>query len=97
MNKNEHISCQEILDKFKNQCSRSCTKQGECIEYIQLYLDNMACKNADKYFLDGTKNCIKCSDYYKINDCIKNNLKTKIENKICPDDLESLIKKQIAL
>lgn len=95
MESNEHISCEEILEKFRSKCSRSCNKDGECIEFIQLYLDNMACKNADKYFLDGTKNCNTCSEYFKINDCIKNNLKSKIGNLNCPDDLENLIKNQI--
>lgn len=89
------VSCEEILDKFRNKCSRSCKKDGECIEYIQLYLDNMACKNADKYFLDGTKNCETCNEYFKIHDCIKSNLKSKIGNLQCPDNLESIIKSQI--
>lgn len=91
----ENLSCDEILEQFRNKCSRSCLKNGECIQYIQLYLDNMACKNADKYFLDGTKNCAKCSEYFKINNCIKDNLKSKIRELECPNELESLIKSAI--
>ncbi len=92
---NENLSCEEILEQFKNKCSRSCLKNGDCIQYIQLYLDNMACKNADKYFLDGTKNCAICSEYFKINDCIKGNLKSKINEVCCPEGLETQIMKNI--
>ncbi|TAG56344.1 MAG: hypothetical protein EAZ27_05215 [Cytophagales bacterium] len=94
---NDKPSCEEILNQFKNKCSRSCLKNGECIQYIQLYLDNMACKNADEYFLDGTKNCLSCHEYFKINDCIKNNLKSKINEICCPEELENRIKNSLSL
>ena len=89
MKNEKDLTCEEILTEFKNQCSRSCKKDGECIKFIQLYLDNMACKSADKYFLDGTKNCQPCAEYFKINDCIKNNLRTKIYDIAVPSDLEA--------
>lgn len=88
----DNLSCEQIISEFQNQCSRSCEKNGQCIKFIQLYLDNMACKNADKYFLDGIKNCRECSEYFKIHDCIKTNLKSKSSAVAVPVDLEVLIK-----
>lgn len=97
MKDEKNLTCEEILAEFKNHCSRSCHKNGECIKFIQLYIDNMACKSADKYFLDGTKNCQPCSEYFKINECIKNNLKSKIQDIIIPQDLEQKLKEVIKL
>lgn len=92
MKDEKNLTCEEILEEFKSKCSRTCKKDGECIKFIQLYLDNMACKHADKYFLDGTKNCKPCSEYFKINDCIKGNLKSKVGEVQVPADLELILK-----
>jgi hypothetical protein len=95
MKDEKDLTCEEILDEFRSQCSRSCKKDGSCIKFIQLYLDNMACKSADKYFLDGIKNCGNCSEYFKINDCIKTNLRSKASEITVPVDLELRLKECI--
>ena len=77
-NNNPESNCEQLIAEFKQHSSHNCQKNGECIKYIQLYLDNMACKLKDSDFLKGTSDCKTCCDYFQINDCIKNNLKNKV-------------------
>lgn len=86
------LTCEEILAEFKSKSSHACKKNGECIKYVQLYLDNMACKHKDAAFLQGVKDCDACCEYFQINDCIKNNLKTKIGQIELSDDFVNKIK-----
>jgi hypothetical protein len=95
MKDEKDLTCEEIIDEFRSKCSRSCMKNGECIKFIQLYLDNMACKNADKYFLDGTRNCQPCTEYFKVHDCIKDNLVNKCKEVKVPQDLEARLLESI--
>jgi len=82
----QKLTCEQILEEFHNACSRSCKKDGACIKFVQLYLDNMACRNKDAYFLAGTKNCQPCSEYLKVHDCIKDNMKSKLLTPELTDD-----------
>jgi len=92
--KEQNLTCEQILEEFHNACSRTCKKDGSCIKYVQLYLDNMACKNKDAFFLEGTKNCKPCSEYLQIHDCIKKNLKSKVETpEIQPSFFDQVLEK----
>ena len=82
----------QYSEELKSKCSRSCNKDGECIKFVQLYLDGMACKVKDAYFLDGICDCPPCSEYFKLHECIKVNLKTKMEEVPLPDNLSDKIK-----
>jgi hypothetical protein len=87
--------CEEILHEFKEKCSRSCHKNGECIKFVQLYLDNMVCRDKEAYFLEGIKNCPKCTEFYQINECIKNNLKNKCKELSVSDDFITQLKSNL--
>ncbi|MFN0047637.1 MAG: hypothetical protein ACKVOU_00790 [Cytophagales bacterium] len=80
------LTCEEILAEFKSISSHNCKKDGGCVQYLQLYLDNMACKQKDAEFLQGISDCEKCCEYFQINDCIKNNLKNKAYQLELSDD-----------
>lgn len=86
------LSCEEILAEFKCMNSHNCKKDGGCIKFLQLYLDNMACKHKDAEFLNGISDCKACLEYFQINDCIKNNLKNKCLELDLSDDFVQKIK-----
>lgn len=93
---NKNLSCDEILTEFKKHSSHTCKKNGDCIQFLQLYLDNMACKNKDAEFLKGVSDCIPCQEYFKINDCIKTNLKSKLESLPVPEEFFRKVQQNIS-
>jgi hypothetical protein len=85
-------SCDELIADFKKQSSENCDRKGQCIKYVQLYLDNMACRNRDASFLKGVLDCEVCCNYFQLNDCIKKNLKNKVIDLEIGDDFVQKVK-----
>lgn len=88
-------NCDEIMAEFKNHSSHKCQKNGECIRFLQLYIDNMACKNKDHEFLEGINDCSICCEYFQTHDCIKRNLKSKTKSLELSDDFVNKLRHQL--
>ncbi|MDX2196600.1 MAG: hypothetical protein NW207_09300 [Cytophagales bacterium] len=86
----------ELLQELNISCDKACQKNGECTQLIQLYIDGVACREKNKEFLQRIYNCEPCQHYFHIHDCIKTNLKSKVNSKDLPEGFEKIICKCLA-
>ena len=73
-----------LQDWLKRSFSKNC---DECLELLELILDNEATSEQKEYFANHVDNCKDCYEYYNLELTIKKLLKEKIGSQPVPSDL----------
>ncbi|TAE41717.1 MAG: hypothetical protein EAZ70_00260 [Runella slithyformis] len=69
-----------------------CEHHAECLKKIQAVLDGEATEVEKDHFRENMEECLHCIKMYHLEKCVKEVLQSKVDKKICPDNLLAAIK-----
>lgn len=72
-----------------------CPEEQQCLEVLEIILDNEATPEQEKEYFDHIQKCWTCYQNYNLENVIRELIKTKIERKQVPEDLVTRIKTEI--
>jgi anti-sigma factor (TIGR02949 family) len=64
----------------------TCLDREKCSEILHLVMDGEATKSDEDYFHDHILQCIDCTQFYMLEQTIRNALRNKIDRKLAPED-----------
>ncbi len=73
------------------------TTCNECLEILELMLDNEASKEQESYVNEHIESCIHCFEHMQVEKEIRELIKTKIAQLPVPDGLASEIRSKIQM
>ena len=72
-----------------------CEHHEECLKKIQAVLDGGATEDEKEHFRNNMDNCLHCIKMYHLEKCVKESLQSKIDKRLCPDNLVATIKAKL--
>jgi anti-sigma factor (TIGR02949 family) len=66
---------------------KPCADHDYCIKVLNLIIDGEADENEEMFFNTHVKECLQCSQYYTIDQAIREAIRKKLEKKEAPEDL----------
>lgn len=75
--------------------STRCSDNRDCLQLLELMLDNEATDEQEKLFHEHIEKCMPCYEYFNLEKAIKEVIQTKIKRKPVPGDLVDSIKSKI--
>ena len=91
---------QSVTDWVKrNVVSRymmtQCPDEQECLRVLEIVLDNEASPEEEEKYFAHIQKCWTCFQNYNLESAIRELIKTKVEKKVVPLDLEQRIRSEI--
>lgn len=72
-----------------------CNDFDKCLSILNLMLDNESSAEQEHFFYSHIENCMVCFAHYNVEKQIRLLLKTKLNNKVVPDQLAQDIRSKI--
>ena len=73
----------------------SCGNYDKCLRILNLILDDEATPSQEAYFYDHIEKCMVCFAHYNVEMQIRQLMKTKLCQKMVPNELADEIRKKI--
>ena len=80
--------------KMKNIDS-PCTDHEKCIHVMNLIIDGEANKDEEAFFYSHIQDCLHCSQYYKMEQSIREAIRKKLEVKEAPEELIKEVRQKV--
>jgi len=74
-----------------------CEHHAECLKKIQAVLDGEATEEEKAHFRNNMDQCLHCIKMYHLEKCVKESLQSKVDKRLCPDNLVATIKAKLHL
>lgn len=74
-----------------------CPDEQECLKVLELILDNESTSEEEDSYFSHIQNCWPCFQHYNLEKAIRELIKTKIEKRDVPLDLEQRIRAEIEI
>ena len=74
---------------------KPCEDHDYCIRVLNLIIDGEANEAEQVFFNTHVKECLKCSQYYTIDQAIREAIRKKLEKKEAPEDLIHSLRNKI--
>ena len=80
---------------MENKKEKPCIDHDRCIQVLNLIIDGEANADEEIFFHTHIQDCLECSQYYTIEQSIREVIKKKLEKKSAPDDLIADLRNKI--
>jgi len=80
--------------KMKN-VEGPCADHDKCINIINLIIDGEANEDEEAFFYSHIEDCLHCSQYYKLEQSIREAIKKKLKIKEAPEDLIQEVRQKV--
>jgi anti-sigma factor (TIGR02949 family) len=71
---------------------KPCVDHDYCVSVLNLIIDGEANELEKTFFNTHVKECLECSEYYSIDQAIREAIRKKLEKKEAPQDLIHLLR-----
>lgn len=79
----------------KNNKQKPCVDHEYCIKVLNLIIDGEANEEETDFFHTHIKDCLQCSEYYSIEQVIRDAIRKNLKGKEVPEDFINEIRKKV--
>jgi anti-sigma factor (TIGR02949 family) len=72
-----------------------CEDHEKCISVINLIIDGEANEEEEAFFYSHIQDCLDCTQYYKIEQSIREAIRKKLEIKEAPEELINEVRRRV--
>ena len=84
-----------VKKKNMKNVDSPCTDHDKCINVINLIIDGEANEDEEAFFYSHIQDCLHCSQYYKLEQSIREAIRKKLEIKEAPEDLIQKVRQKV--
>ncbi len=83
------------IEKDKKMDEKPCVDHEYCIKVLNLIIDGEANEEETDFFNTHIKDCLQCSEYYSIEQVIREAIRNKMKSKEVPEEFINEIRHKV--